>query len=374
MLYYKKYSKRGTAVKIIHTGDIHLGSALRNLPMDKANIRKAELMESFRRLCAYAKQNGVAAVLIAGDLFDENKTAESVRRDAFATMKAASPVCFFYVSGNHDDGLYFDGEIPNNVYLFSQNHGWQSYDLPENITVTGIDGKNLRPDKYAELYLRADRFNILMMHGDVRRGQNGQGEEIALAKLQNRNVDYLALGHIHIPMLQVNRLDGRGAYRYCGCLEGRGFDEVGARGFFLLEIVGGRLQKDSFVSFAKRQVTECAVDISACKNYYEVERAVLEGMNGVRRDDIVKIILKGRHCVGLRKDVTLLAARIAQYFFHVKIVDESRIYIDYTAFQNDLSERGEFVREVARYEMSEEDRAEILDVGLKALAGEDIDL
>ena len=374
MLYYKKYSKRGTAVKIIHTGDIHLGSALRNLPMDKANIRKAELMESFRRLCAYAKQNGVAAVLIAGDLFDENKTAESVRREAFATMKAASPVCFFYVSGNHDDGLYFDGEIPDNVYLFSQNHGWQSYDLPENITVTGIDGKNLRPDKYAELYLRADRFNILMMHGDVRRGQNGQGEEIALAKLQNRNVDYLALGHIHIPMLQVNRLDGRGAYRYCGCLEGRGFDEVGARGFFLLEIVGGRLQKDSFVSFAKRQVTECAVDISACKNYYEVERAVLEGMNGVRRDDIVKIILKGRHCVGLRKDVTLLAARIAQYFFHVKIVDESRIYIDYTAFQNDLSERGEFVREVARYEMSEEDRAEILDVGLKALAGEDIDL
>jgi hypothetical protein len=163
-------------------------------------------------------------------------------------------------------------------------------------------------------------------------------------------------------------------YRYCGCLEGRGFDEVGARGFFLLEIVGGRLQKDSFVSFAKRQTTECAVDISACTNYYEVERAVLEGMNGVRRDDMVKIILKGRHCVGLRKDVTLLAARIAQYFFHVKIVDESRIYIDYTAFQNDLSERGEFVREVARYEMSEEDRAEILDVGLKALAGEDIDL
>jgi uncharacterized heparinase superfamily protein len=89
---------------------------------------------------------------------------------------------------------------------------------------------------------------------------------------------------------------------------------------------------------------------------------------------MVKIILKGRHCVGLRKDVTLLAARIAQYFFHVKIVDESRIYIDYTAFQNDLSERGEFVREVARYEMNEEDRAEILDVGLKALAGEDIDL
>ena len=361
-------------MKIIHTGDIHLGSALRSLPMDKANIRKAELLESFRRLCAYAKNNGVAAVLIAGDLFDENKALESLRREVFAAMLSAKPVCFFYVSGNHDDGLYFEGETPENVYLFSQKHGWQSYDLPEGITITGIDSKNLRADKYAELYLRADRFNILMMHGDIRRGDSGNAEEISLSKLQNRNVDYLALGHIHIPMIQANRLDGRGGYRYCGCLEGRGFDEVGARGFFLLEISGGRLQKDSFVSFAKRQVTERAVDISACSNYYEVEKAVLEGLEGARRDDVIKVILKGRHQVGLRKDIPFLAERLTQYFFHVKVVDESRVYIDYTAFQNDLSERGEFVREVGRYEMSEEERAEILDVGLKALAGEDIDL
>lgn len=362
-------------MKIIHTGDIHLGSALRNLPPEKANIRKAELVESFRRLCAYAKNNGIGAVLIAGDLFDENKASESLRREVFAAMSAAKPVCFFYVSGNHDDGLYPEGETPDNVYLFSERHGWQSYDLPENITVTGIDSKNLTAEKYAELYLRAERYNILLMHGDIRGGEGVRGEEsVSLPRLQRKNVDYLALGHIHVPMIQANRLDGRGGYRYCGCLEGRGFDEVGARGFFVLEIVGGRLQKDSFISFAKRQVTERNVDISACANYYDVERAVLEGLNGVRRDDIVKVILSGRHRVGLRKDISLLTARISQHFFHVKVTDETRVYIDYTAFQNDLSERGEFVREVGRYAMNEEERAEILDVGLKALAGEDIDL
>lgn len=367
-------------MKIIHTGDIHLGSALRNLPPEKANMRKTELLESFRRLCAYAKTNDVSAVLIAGDLFDENKVSEGVRREAFAAMSAAKPVCFFYVSGNHDDGLYFERDIPENVCLFSQNHGWQSYALSDNVTVTGIDGKNLRAEKYAELYLPADKFNIVLMHGDIRRGeslygeQSGRAEEISLGKLQNRRIDYLALGHIHIPMVQANRLDGRGGYRYCGCLEGRGFDEVGARGFFLLEIENGRLKKDSFVSFARRQVTECIADISACASYYDVERTVLEKLNGIRRDDMVKIILQGRHRVGLRKDIPLLTERVAQYFFQVKVVDESRIYIDYTAFQNDLSERGEFVREVGRYELSEEERAEILDVGLKALAGEDIDL
>ncbi len=43
-------------------------------------------------------------------------------------------------------------------------------------------------------------------------------------------------------------------------------------------------------------------------------------------------------------------------------------------YETDLTERGEFVREVGRYEMSEELREEILAVGLQALNGEDIDL
>jgi hypothetical protein len=55
-------------------------------------------------------------------------------------------------------------------------------------------------------------------------------------------------------------------------------------------------------------------------------------------------------------------------------VDESQVFIDYAQYKNDLSERGEFVREVGRYQMSEEERSEILEVGLKALAGEEIDL
>lgn len=362
-------------MKIIHTGDIHVGSALRNLPPDKANIRKAELLESFRRLCAYAKKEGVGAVLIAGDLFDGNAVSESLRREVFSAMYEAKPVCFFYVSGNHDDGLSIEGKTPDNVYTFSRNRSWLSYDLPDNITVTGIDGKYFSADKYAKLLLRAERYNVLLVHGDIRRGDGANAEEsVALSRLQNKNIDYLALGHIHIPMQKTERLDGRGAYRYCGCLEGRGFDEIGARGFFLLDVVDGRLRKDEFIPFAKRQVIERAADISACENYYDVERAVLDALKGVRREDVVEVVLRGRHRVGLRKDIPLLTARIAQTFFHAKVTDESRIYIDYTAFQNDLSERGEFVREVGRYAMSEEERAEILDVGLKALAGEDIDL
>ena len=361
-------------MKIIHTADTHLGSALRGLSTEKAELRRAELLDGFRNLCAYARDNGVAAVLIAGDLFDENKASRQLRREVFAAMDAASPVCFFYVSGNHDDGMDISDDLPANLYTFSQNRGWNSYDLPENITVTGIDAKYLTPEHYEALQLRYERFNILMLHGEIARGESKTADGISLSRLQNKAVDYLALGHIHQPMTQAERLDGRGRYRYSGCPEGRGYDECGKRGVFLLDIQNGRVVNELFLSFAKREVCERSADISACLDYYEIERTVQNALEGVRAVDMVKLTLCGKHKAGLRKDISLLSARLNNAYFHAKVTDEAKAVIDYSAYQNDLSERGEFVRELSRCALSEEERVEILDVGLKALAGEDIDL
>lgn len=361
-------------MKIIHTADTHLGSALRGLSTEKAELRRVELLDGFRKLCAYARENGVAAVLICGDLFDENKANRRLRSEVFSAMDEASPVCFFYVSGNHDDGMDISDDLPANLYTFSQNRTWQSYDLPDNVTVTGIDEKYLTEESYDALQLRYERFNLVMLHGEIARGESRSANEISLSRLQNRAVDYLALGHIHQPMMQAERLDSRGKYRYCGCPEGRGYDECGKRGIFLLDIQNGRIVNETFLSFAKREVCDRKADVSACSNYYEIERTVQSALEGVRATDMVKLTLCGKHKAGLRKDIPLLTARLNGAYFHAKVMDESTAFIDYTAYQNDLSERGEFVREVGRCALSEEERAEILDVGLKALAGEDIDL
>lgn len=360
-------------MKIIHTGDVHLGAAMTSLPPEKATLRKAEILDGFRRLCTYARENSVGAVLIAGDLFDGNRVSASLRAEVLGAIAAAPSTWFFYVSGNHDDEFAFAKNLPKNLFLFSQNHGWQSYELPDGVTVTGIDTRNLSPTCYGGLRLRPDSFNIVLMHGDVTKGGQGQ-ESISLSALQNRNVDYLALGHIHVPTMQAERLDGRGRYRYCGCFEGRGFDECGKRGFFLLEVRDGKLTAEHFLSLAKREIRLCAADISACESYADVERVAFSALKDAKKEDVVKLVLRGRHKAGLRKDLPLLCERLSERFFYAKAEDESRLFIDYKQYENDLSERGEFVRVVGRYEMNEEDRAEILDVGLKALAGEDIDL
>ena len=39
-------------MKLIHVGDLHLGSAMKTLPPDKAKLRQTELVDGFRRLVA----------------------------------------------------------------------------------------------------------------------------------------------------------------------------------------------------------------------------------------------------------------------------------------------------------------------------------
>ena len=357
-------------MKIIHTGDIHIGSAFQGLSGEKARLRQAEIVSGFRRLCAYAKAEKVGAVLIAGDLFDDERVSAQTLRETFSAVAEAAPVPFFYASGNHDSDVDLSvvgGDLPANLYLFSKNRGFLSYELPEKVTVTGMDGKYFSLENFSTLALKEDFFNVVLLHGEIEK-------EIPLSYLKNKHIDYLALGHIHKPDAQAIALDSRGKYRYCGCPEGRGFDETGARGFFLIDVQKGKIVREQFLSFAKRTVVEVRVDISACRNYFDVENAALFALQTTGRENIVKIVLCGSFAAGLKKDIPLLTERLQEAFFFVKIEDTSRLFLDPAVFENDCTERGEFVREVGRYELSEEMRSEILEVGLKALAGEEIDL
>ena len=347
-------------MKIIHTGDIHIGGAFQGLPKAKAELRKAELISNFATLCAYAKQTGVDAVIIAGDLFDKKQVADSEKQAVFSAVASASPVPFYLITGNHDGDTPLDGFTPDNLYLLDG----AVYEIGE-VRISGCDFKRFSLESVPTM--PKNTFNIVALHGEV-------GTEISLSSLSGKNIDYLALGHIHKPMPVKEKFDGRGYYRYCGSPEGRGFDETGARGFFLLEIERGRVQNERFLSFAKRTTHAVSVDISACKTYLEVENSTLSALAQASENDMVKLTLCGRHAPELRKDISLLLQRLSERFFFVKIHDESQVAIDYTAYENDLTERGEFVREVGRYEMDERLRMEILEVGLKALNGEEIDL
>ena len=61
-------------MKIIHCADIHLDSKMSaNLTKEKARERKTELLTTFQNMVAYGAEQGVAAIIIAGnDTFEES--------------------------------------------------------------------------------------------------------------------------------------------------------------------------------------------------------------------------------------------------------------------------------------------------------------
>ena len=222
-------------MKIIHCADLHLDSKMTaNLSKEQAKERKMEILRTFSRMVEYAKNNQVKAIIIAGDLFDTRTVSATARNLVRDMINQNSDIDFLYLKGNHDYDSFLAKleEIPENLKLFGDE--WTSYRYG-NICISGIElTKDNQVTAYNSLVLSHEDYNIVTLHGQISEyGVKNGAEIINLDGLKNKNIDYLALGHVHEQ--QLEQLDNRGVYCYSGCLEGRGFDECGEKGFITLD-------------------------------------------------------------------------------------------------------------------------------------------
>jgi len=370
-------------MKIIHLADAHIDSKMESkLDKSKAAIRRDEILDTFCNIADYADENGVRAVIIAGDLFDTSRArvgAVNRVRDAFEKHPG---VLFYYLKGNHDEAGYFEsGSLPANLKIFDKE-GIQNYSLTipggKKITITGIVPGDDGFDKaYTELNLEYDAMNIVVMHGcaDKYQGKD-KADSIDLGRLKNRNIDYLALGHYH--SFAQDELPSRGKYCYSGCIEGRGFDECGEHGFVLIDIDEDNLTFDSkFVPFAKRNVYEIKADISECMTTPEIDKCISDAIKAsdATSDDIVRIILTGETDVAIEKDIEHIRRNAEGRFFYAEVRDESKIAIDYDEYLHEASLKGELVRLLQTEEgLSEEEKGRIVRCAVQVLKGEEINL
>ena len=208
------------------------------------------------------------------------------------------------------------------------------------------------------------------MHGqESETNVKDKAEIINLKQLKNKNIDYLALGHIH--SYKQEKLDNRGIYCYSGCLEGRGFDECGKKGFVLLDIEEGKINSE-FIPFAKRTLYEITVDLTDITQNNEIEQKIKEAIKDIPNTSLVKIILGGEADIGEERDIAYLTKKFENYFYYLKIEDKPKRKIDYMKYQNDISLKGEFIRLVLeQQDLTEEEQSKIILTGIKALSGEE---
>ncbi len=357
-------------MKIIHCADIHLDSKLEsNLPSNKARERKKEIVMSFCRMIDYAAEIKAAAVIIAGDLFDTNRMLKTTRDLVLGKIVALQETAVFYLSGNHDAGKALsECEYPKNLMLF--NDRWTTYSI-ENVDISGVElnSENCR-HIYGSLNLNPERFNIVTMHGQL--GTAFNEETVNKTELSLKGIDYLALGHYH--SFDSGRLGKNGVWCYSGCLEGRGFDECGDKGFTVLDIGPNGELAFEFKRFSCRDIVEKEADISGLSDASSILSRVDEVTAGVSENAMIKVVLTGKLSLDARKDTDYIVKHLNSRFWFAKLSDKTQLALNPEEFANDVSLKGEFIRKVLASDLPEDTKLKVLECGLAALSSQEVPL
>lgn len=357
-------------MKLVHCSDVHLDSRMEsNLTAAQAKERNAEICVTFNRMVSMTAEHGIDVVLIAGDLFDTERVSEQTVDFVLYQIGKTESVDFLYLRGNHDESknVFAGKQLPANFKTFGNQ--WTSYRYGD-VVVTGLE---LDDDNWETMYdslqLNPEDTNIVMLHG-MESTQPGP-EQIAIPLLKNKHIHYLALGHIH--SYKLEKLDLDGVYCYCGCLEGRGFDECGEKGVVSLEVKDHRVETQ-FVPIASRQLHEVKVDITDLTTVSQIQSAMEAAAKGIPSSALVKFTLVGSYTLETQKDLRFLKKMLEPAYYFVKIKDESHLQIDPRSYEHDISLKGEFIRTVMASDKTNEEKEAIICCGIRALSGEEVAL
>lgn len=367
-------------MRILHCADVHLDSRMKTHFDDAtAKQRRDELLDTFLRMMERAEQEKVQAVLIAGDLYDVRDVTKRTRSAVLGCVAKYPGIQVYYLKGNHDHAGSGEGEdpdLPVNLHYFGED--WTSYVLDESgrrrIVLYGAElEKENNARLHVDLRVRQEDINIVMLHGQTAKlKKSGRGEIIALDRLKDLGIDYLALGHVHAHTEEA--LDKRGVMVYPGCLEGRGFDECGEHGFMLLDIdpENGTVARE-FIPFSKRRMREFPVDISDCSDGNEILERVKTAWEeaSIPPQDMVKLILTGEVREGCDTDTGLILQQLQDRVYYLKVTDRTSEAIDEEKLAGERSLRGTYVRMIrADDSLREEEKRVLIRSGILALSGE----
>lgn len=355
-------------MKILHTADLHLGSAMNaKLSPERAKERKAELFSTFEKLAERASLAGAEVFIIAGDLFDTKSLLKRDIERTIATIERHPDIDFLYLFGNHEKNALLESgsALPSNLKLFGKDWTYFTYG---DLTIAGRG--ELAEDMFRTLSVNPDGKTVVVLHGGI--GDRCDGETVGLKDAKDIGIDYIALGHYH--SYGVHKVDDRCVAVYAGTPEGRGFDECGTKGYVIIDTDGRRMTHD-FYPIAGRTVHRIEVDITEATSMNDINDAVAAALDAVKSRDLVRVELIGTHRETLFPDKMNIERRYKDRYYYFEVEDNSRIEINPETYKGDKSLKGEFIRLcIDNTELSDEDREAIIRVGLSALLGEEIEI
>ena len=403
-------------VKLIHTADLHLDSAFRSrFTKEEAENRRQKQLMAWKELLSFAVEKKVQGILIAGDLFDSPVVSHGTMDFFLSTVSEHPEISFFYLRGNHDteNTFCYQENLPKNLFLFSEKG--KKYRLNDRLLLAGVEygtkdisfGENegatqgagqaaeqgvgqenahgaealSKSESESEeeskfLKLKEEDCNILLLHGALYqgtpKGEAVQGEEgIFLKNLEKLPLSYIALGHIHKG--GEGKLNNGALWAYPGCLQGRGFDEEGERGFLYLKVEEEKKEiRKEFIPLKQGEFRILEIELLedegtlACLKKIEVEMEKA----GIVKEDSLRIILKGKKGLEQERNLRYLQLQLQDSVFFLEIRDECELSWNREEAMKEKSLKGEFLRVVAAADnLSKEEQEEIIALGMGLLQG-----
>lgn len=240
-------------IRILHLADLHLGY---EPPWQRlAEARRRERDARLAKAVAWAIEQDVDLVLIAGDLFETHRPPGPLVETVIGELKRLVDAGIQVVTlpGNHDEISYHDS-----VYRREAKR-WPGLlvENPNMQKVATFDCRGARVHLYSLAYTSGltrtypplaefprteeEGFHVALLHGSLDWNRGDRSLPINGEVLEAAGYDYVALGHIHRHVVRGQRR----LVVYPGMIDGKDFDDPGVGYYTLVTLTssGSELQK-----------------------------------------------------------------------------------------------------------------------------------
>jgi DNA repair protein SbcD/Mre11 len=283
------------AIKILVTGDLHLGRCSGGIPGGGEEISTRSTWARVVERCISGK---VDMLMLTGDIVDrDNRYFEAIGplQSGFSRLRDAG-VSVYLVAGNHDFDVLQQiagSSDYDNVRLLGKGGEWELARFRKDGESVQVAGWSFPMQYvYESPLLSFDSLDIDhnypvigLLHCDLAAGETRYGP-VRESDLLTKGADVWALGHIHKPWV-INR-EGPMIF-YPGSPHALSSKETGPRGPVLLTIEGRAFSMEQ-VPLSPVRYEGIAVDVTGCN-----DEAALRSRITTKILEAGQQVVKGRH-------------------------------------------------------------------------------
>ena len=366
--------KERSEIRVLHLGDVFLGSAFLSPAPEKSAERRQAQTEAFNRVLRYIREQEVSLALITGNLFDEEDLSDETARYLISGMRALSRCRFVIVPGPRDpyrpDCFYASGRLPENVTVLTEP-GMQSIRF-DDLAITVCANAVTDPDAPIPplCHCEGEEGDVVILGGYA-------SEMPSPTELASLGADFVALSGRADP----SPVEHNGVLAaYSGSPESRDYAYEGVGGANLLMIVSEGDERSLHLKRLELGTCRCLsreLDVSEMKNDSDLITAITRIVrdNNLGRNAVLRVVLTGSTRAGFRIPQKFDSSSFGLLIF--SLVNLTTPVLD-PALRRDMSPRGELYRllEPKIESGSDAERAaaaRALTIGMAALEGKDID-